>query len=223
LRLRGAPLIERPDCVRIGDDVFIDSLPVRSHFSAAPGAEIVLADGVRVGHGAAIAARASVRIGEGAALGPFALILDTDFHEAGDRGSAGASAPIVIGAGAVLGPRVTVLRGARIGAGARVEAGSVVTGDIPRCAIVSGHPARVQSGPARSGSVAEVVQRVFDLKNPPLPTDGPHTIPAWDSLGALRLLVALEELGLKLRESDLGSVASLMDLEALASLSPKST
>lgn len=42
-----------------------------------------------------------------------------------------------------LGDRVIVLGGSHIGEGAIVQAGSVVCGDIPPCAIVGGHPAKV--------------------------------------------------------------------------------
>ena len=37
-----------------------------------------------------------------------------------------------------------------------------------------------------------VVAETFGIA-PPDPADGPSRIPAWDSLGALRLLMALEE------------------------------
>lgn len=42
-----------------------------------------------------------------------------------------------------LGARVIVLGGATIGEGAIIQAGSLVTGNIPACAIAGGHPAKV--------------------------------------------------------------------------------
>lgn len=42
-----------------------------------------------------------------------------------------------------LGERVIVLGGVTIGEGAIIQAGSVVTSDIPKCAIAGGHPAKV--------------------------------------------------------------------------------
>lgn len=42
-----------------------------------------------------------------------------------------------------LGNRVIILPGAKIGEGSIIQAGSVVIGDIPRCAIAGGHPAKV--------------------------------------------------------------------------------
>ena len=42
-----------------------------------------------------------------------------------------------------FGERVIVLGKARIGEGAIIQAGSVVIGEIPKCAIAGGHPAKV--------------------------------------------------------------------------------
>ena len=42
-----------------------------------------------------------------------------------------------------LGDRVIILGGVRIGEGAIIQAGSVVVNDIPKCAIVGGHPAKI--------------------------------------------------------------------------------
>jgi chloramphenicol O-acetyltransferase type B len=50
---------------------------------------------------------------------------------------------IVIEDNVWLGARVIILGGVTLGEGAIVQAGSVVTKDVPKCAIVGGHPARV--------------------------------------------------------------------------------
>lgn len=42
-----------------------------------------------------------------------------------------------------LGSRVTILPGTKIGEGAIIQAGSVVHGEIPRCSIAGGNPAKV--------------------------------------------------------------------------------
>lgn len=52
-------------------------------------------------------------------------------------------APIVVESGAWIGGGATVLPGVRIGRGAVVGAGSVVTRDVPPFAIVGGNPARL--------------------------------------------------------------------------------
>ncbi|HTL71347.1 MAG TPA: acyltransferase [Candidatus Eisenbacteria bacterium] len=53
------------------------------------------------------------------------------------------SAPIEIGDGVWIGAKATVLKGVRIGDGAIVAAGSVVTRDVPDFAVAAGCPARV--------------------------------------------------------------------------------
>lgn len=50
---------------------------------------------------------------------------------------------IEIGECVWVGSRVTILPGTKIGEGAIIQAGSVVHGEIPPCAIVGGNPAKV--------------------------------------------------------------------------------
>ncbi len=49
---------------------------------------------------------------------------------------------IEVGANVWIGSRVIILGGVSIGEGAIVQAGSVVVCDVPKCAIVGGHPAK---------------------------------------------------------------------------------
>jgi acetyltransferase-like isoleucine patch superfamily enzyme len=53
------------------------------------------------------------------------------------------AAPVVIERGAFVGANVTLLAGVRVGAGAFVAAGSVVTRDVPEGSLVAGVPARL--------------------------------------------------------------------------------
>jgi maltose O-acetyltransferase len=205
--LFGAPHIENLGRIEIGEDVAISSVPVQSHLVAGPGATLRLGARVTIGSGAAIAAHRSVEIEDDAHLGDGVVIMDTDFHDTKDHAAAGAAEPVVVGAGARIGDRVTVLKGSRIGRGARVASDSVVAGEIPDGATAAGSPARVtrrEAGLAngaggRSPSRADVPERVaavvaatFHVPSVSL-DDGPFTIRGWDSLGSLRLLVALED------------------------------
>jgi acetyltransferase-like isoleucine patch superfamily enzyme/acyl carrier protein len=227
-RLRGLPFIESLGTITIGDDFELSSTPVQSHLVTGPHGRIRIGDGVKIGYGAAIAAEASIEIGDGAHLAPMVMILDTDYHVAGDPAAPPAAAPVVIGPGARLGKRVTVLRGATIGKDAVVEPGSVVSGVVPDGARVSGVPARVvvakkpvaAAPPAAPAALSERVLKlgaeVFALAGAPTLADGPATIPAWDSLGALRLLVTLEDdLGIHLPS---GALAGAHDFAAVCDL-----
>jgi maltose O-acetyltransferase len=69
--------------------------------------------------------------------------MDTDFHNPTDHTQESISKPVVIEDDVWLAARVTVLKGVRIGRGAVVAAGAVVTKDVPPCTLVGGVPARI--------------------------------------------------------------------------------
>jgi acetyltransferase-like isoleucine patch superfamily enzyme len=60
-----------------------------------------------------------------------------------DTRALGVNQPIAIGCNVWIGARVTVLKGVRVGDGAIIGAGSVVTRDVPSQAIAAGVPAAV--------------------------------------------------------------------------------
>jgi acetyltransferase-like isoleucine patch superfamily enzyme/acyl carrier protein len=221
-RLSGWPVIQNLGSITIGDDLSLHSRPVVSHLVTGPGGVIEIGHGVSIGHGAGIAAHAAVRIAHGVRIGSFVLIMDTDFHEVGDRDAAPESRPITIGAGARIGSRVTILRGATIGAGAEVLPGSVVAGEVPAGTRVSGVPARpvgakgdgARSAEAPSMSrIKEVITRTFGLPSPPADSDPPDAVAGWDSLGTLNLLLSLEEeFEVQLEPRDLLAVRCVGDL-----------
>lgn len=88
----------------------------------------------------------TVRIGSNFHSGPDILLItqnhDFDGGDAVPYGDTYVLKDITIEDNVWLGARVIVLGGVTIGEGAIVQAGSVVVSDVPRCAIVGGHPAR---------------------------------------------------------------------------------
>jgi acetyltransferase-like isoleucine patch superfamily enzyme len=101
-----------------------------------------------------------IRIGSYVAIGWNAAIADTDFHPvdpaerqadaiacspfgAGRSRPAVARQPVIIEDDVWIGPCATILKGVRIGAGAVIEPGSLITRDVPRGARVLGNPAKV--------------------------------------------------------------------------------
>lgn len=79
-------------------------------------------------------------------IGPFCYITDHDHGM--ERGIPIKDQPLVGSAVVIeddvwIGAHVTVLKGIRVGSGAVVGAGAVVTRDVPTGAIVAGIPAKV--------------------------------------------------------------------------------
>ncbi len=113
-----------------------------------PGGRIEIGEGTHVQPGCYFVSwRAPILIGRKVEIAPgCAFFSSTHGTEPGQlvmEQPISAKGPIVVGDGAWLGHRVTVLTGVRIGAGAVIGAGSVVTRDVPDNAIVGGIPARV--------------------------------------------------------------------------------
>lgn len=105
--------------------------------------------------GTTIACTVGVQVGERCLVGADVLIADTDFHpvdpvDASVSARRYASTPIgssddrvVIEDDVFLGARSIVLKGAHIGRGSVIGAGSVVSGIIPSGVVAAGAPARV--------------------------------------------------------------------------------
>jgi acyl carrier protein len=180
---------------------------------------LTIGSGVGIGHGAAISCTDAVRIGERSVLGAFVMVMDSDFHVAGDMDTPAPPEAIDIGRDVTIGHRVVVLPGSTIGDGARVRAGSVVTGTIAPFATVAGNPAIDTAGATGSstpGTVDEVIADVFQLASPLGDEVRPEQVEGWDSLGMLRLLLALEAaFGIVLDEQRLIAVTDVGDIKRL--------
>jgi acetyltransferase-like isoleucine patch superfamily enzyme len=91
-------------------------------------------------------AHQQLHVGRKVMIGPHCYITDADHgNEAGAsvQSQPMRAAPVVIEDEAWLGAHVTVLPGVRIGRGAVVGAGAVVTRSVPDNAVVAGVPARL--------------------------------------------------------------------------------
>jgi acetyltransferase-like isoleucine patch superfamily enzyme len=215
----GSPTIVNMGRMTIGRRFRLSSIAAPSHLVSGPAGMLEIGDDVSIGHGAAVAAFGRVAIGSGTRIAPFVIVMDTDFHVAGDRSGEAQSEPIAIGAGVRIGSHVTVLRGSEIGDGAVIAAGSVVAGKVREGAVVSGVPARESlrqegaAGEPAADSVLRVIRQSLGLSHTPPLEHGPSQIPQWDSLGALRLLLALEEaFGVTLSEDEVLRVSTVADL-----------
>lgn len=86
--------------------------------------------------------RAPLSIGNHVDIASQVLIYNSE-HDINAEDFHATVAPVEIGDYAFVGPRVVVLPGVKIGRGAVVAAGAVVTKDVPPFAIVGGVPAEV--------------------------------------------------------------------------------
>jgi len=154
----GRPLIQRHSgsSITIGDGFWM-----RNWFSSSPlgvrhrcvlatwsrAARIEIGNDVGMS-GATICAQTRISVGDRVAIGNNTTITDTDFHPLDPEvrrvdSLAAASEEVVVEDDCFIGMDALILKGTRIGRGAVVGAGSVVSGVIPSRAVVAGNPARV--------------------------------------------------------------------------------
>jgi acetyltransferase-like isoleucine patch superfamily enzyme len=131
LRLNGA---------RVGKNCF-----VRGKLLLLEGFDLTLGDDVFINSGCCLDFAAPIRIGNRVQISFQVSLITGDHHIGGHEQRAGRVCPrsIVIEDGAWIGARATILPGVRIGAGAIVGAGALVTKDVAPDTLVIGVPASV--------------------------------------------------------------------------------
>ncbi len=188
--------------VRIGDHFRLASRPVASHLTAGPGAVLYIGNDVSIGCGAAVAAFQHVSIGDRTRIGPYVIIMDTGFHGAsGDQSIRHDCRPVTIGDGCRIGSRVTITRGATIGDGAEILAGSVVSSAIPPGVCAAGGRARIigRAGDVRSrwdsaaAVLPDMLMASLGLKSPPDLDSSPIPTHLWTEARMQGVLSAIED------------------------------
>lgn len=103
---------------------------------------IFIGDDSLIGEVAVLDGRDKLVIGNHVAFATGVMIFNSQ-HEINDENFSPSSAPVLIEDYVFVGPRVVIQPGVRIGKGAIVAAGAVVTKDVPPFAIVGGVPAKI--------------------------------------------------------------------------------
>ena len=146
---------QEPDALVIGANCTLDGV----HFALGQQARVRIGDFCYFTN-AVLLCEQELRIGSYVVIGWNATVADTDFHplEPAERVADAIACsplgkgrprpeisrrPVIIEDDVWIGPNAAVLKGVRIGAGAFVEAGSLVTRDVPPRARVLGNPAQV--------------------------------------------------------------------------------
>jgi long-chain acyl-CoA synthetase len=143
LHVEGAPFVENRGRLVVGSRVVISSRFAPTRLSVGEGAAITIGDDARIGFGAVVAASREITIGDRVRIEPYVFVVDANMGDPDMGAEASGAVPIEIGDDVTLGARSVVLKGARIGRGAVVSPGAVVSGVIPPNAVVSGNPGRV--------------------------------------------------------------------------------
>ncbi len=120
-----------------------DSVTVFPPFYCEFGKNLTLGKGVFINIGCRFQDAGGITIGDGTLVGHGSTLTTLNHAVDPNRRADMIPAPNAIGRKVWLGAAVTVVPGVRIGDGAIVGAGAVVTKDVPANAIVAGVPAKV--------------------------------------------------------------------------------
>ena len=104
--------------------------------------KIIIENGVSIGPHVLLDGRMGLHINKSAVLG-YECIIWTLNHDYNDVNFCGKGAPVEIGPYAWICSRSIILPGIKIGEGAVIASGAVVTHDVPPYSVVAGVPARI--------------------------------------------------------------------------------
>ncbi|MEO1051209.1 MAG: acyltransferase [Bacteroidota bacterium] len=138
----GKPFVQNKGQIHLEDEVRVWSSITQAKIFVEEGGELKVGRNSRI-NGVHISASSQVIIGENVRMAPYSVIIDDDYHDINDHFADGQAKPIIIEDNAWLALRCTILKGVRIGEGAVVAAGALVTKDVPPYTVVAGVPAKV--------------------------------------------------------------------------------
>ena len=142
VQVLGTPRIENYGYMQIGNNVVLNSRPIALELCTSPNGHLFIGPNCNLGFGVSIGVLESVRLGAGVRLGPYVMIVDSDFHDLYNRSARPPPKPVSIGDGTWIGAKASILRGVTIGRNAVIGVGAVVNRDVEDNGVVAGVPAR---------------------------------------------------------------------------------
>jgi len=137
-------LVFHPENVHLGRNVYVGHRAILKGYHDA---RMAIGDETWIGQQCFFHSAGGLEIGARVGIGPGVRILTSAHEEAGREVpilfSPIARAAVVIEEDADVGVSTTILPGVRIGRGAQIGAGAVVTEDVPPYAVAAGVPAKV--------------------------------------------------------------------------------
>ncbi len=133
----------KPRIINSGGEIIVENCQFYEgvRLEVGKGAVLRIGNGTYLNRNTLVVAESRVEIGRDCKIAWDVVIMDSDLHPV--QGTVMENKPVIIEDDVWIGCRCIILKGVRIGRGAVIAAGSVVTKSVPPNAIVGGVPARV--------------------------------------------------------------------------------
>ncbi len=108
---------------------------------------ITIGENVRIGARSILSGQGGITIGNNVSFGPEVIIWSANHNYMQPKelpyDSTYIKRPVIIEDNVWIGARCSIIPGIKIGEGAVIGLGTVVTKDIPKCAVAAGNPAKI--------------------------------------------------------------------------------
>ena len=143
VRTLGRPRVDNQGRMSIGANTLIRSVNVPVELATGREGHLEIGPDCSINYGVSLGCLSSIRIGARCRLGPYVMIVDSDFHDAYDRAKRPPPRPVVLEDDVWIGAKASIMPGVTIGRGAIVGTAAVVTHDVAPFTVVAGVPAKV--------------------------------------------------------------------------------
>lgn len=142
VRTCGKPRIDNLGYMEIGAGTLLRSVNVPVELASGAHGRLVIGVEVRLNYGVSIGAMQNISLGDRVRVGPYVMIIDTEFHDAYDRTRMATPRPVVVEDDVFIGAKANIMPGVRIGRGSIVATAALVNKDVEPFTVVGGVPAR---------------------------------------------------------------------------------